>query len=154
MSKMPSWMDSQTQCAPVTTLGGLGATLSSGFASAASLGCLLAAFSQSAAGVIIVGPAPGVSLAAQTAHYNRQWAVVERARNGGASFRHSPNIILVSGFRTWDGVNDGWAGSGSAAAYGAAYNRQRAIENQVLLGNHWSSSNHNARGSAHRSHGY
>lgn len=154
MSKVPNWRDQQTQSVPASKLRGSGATLSSRFFAAASLGCVLAAFSQSAVGVIIIGPAPGVSPAAQTAQYNRQWAIVERTRNGGGTFWHSPNIILVSGFGTWGAVNDGWAGTGSAAAYGAAYNRQRAIANQVFLGNHWSSSNHSARASAHRSHGY
>lgn len=134
-------------------------TLSSSLLSATALGCLLIAVSQPAVGVIILGPAPGASAAAQTAQYNRQWAIVERSRNDRGEFRLSPNIILVSGFNTWSGVNtwggvNGWTGSGSTAAYGAAYNRQRAIVNQVFMGNHWSSRNHGAPASAYRNRGH
>ena len=113
-------------------------TLSSGFFSAVSLGCLLTAFVPLANAEILFGastPAPGASVAAQSAQYNRQRAIVERARNDNGDFQLSPNIVLTNGFNSWGGVNpwgsvNAWAATGSPAAAGAAYNRQRAIVEQ------------------------
>jgi len=133
--------------------------------SAASLGCLLTSFSQPAVGEIILGPAPGASLSAQSAQYNRQRAILERSRNDNGEFRVSPNIVLIDGYNTWGGINtwggvnawggpNSWAATGSAAAYGAAYNRRQAIANQVFMGNHSSSHHHSERANAYRNRGH
>ena len=97
----------------------------------ALLGGLLTAAGEPAIGEIILGAAPASSIAAQSAQYNRQRAMVERSRDDNGEFRLSPNIILMDGFGIWGGNyrGGGWTGSptGSPAAYGAAYNRQRAM---------------------------
>jgi hypothetical protein len=136
------------------------AKLPAGLLSAATLGCLLTAFSQPVMGEIIVGPAPG-GLASQTAQYNQRRSIVERAaRNDNGEFWVSPNIILNDGFNQFGANNGSHFGvfnaappSGSAAAYGAAYNRQRAILNETFLGDQPSSSSNRARANAYRKSG-
>lgn len=125
--------------------------LSSGFLSAATLCCLVTALAPPAIAEILLGPsvpAPGASVAAQSAQYNRQRAIVERARNDDGEFQISPNIVLNNGFNSWGGVNpwgsvNTWTATGSPAATGAAYNRQRAIVEQSRnsSGEFWHSPN-------------
>lgn len=126
---------------------------------AATLGCLLTTFSQSVVSEIILGPAPG-GVASQTAQYNQRRSIVERARNDNGEFWISPNIILNDGFHNFGVVGGAHVGafntappSGSAAAYGAAYNRQRAILNETFLGDQPSSSSNRARANAYRKSG-
>lgn len=136
---------------------------SNGLFTAATLGCLLTTFSQGAVGEIILGgPAPGASAAGQTAQYNRQRAIVEQSRNDNGEFWVSPNIILNDGYYNSGRVNalggtntlGGAAASGSAVGYGAAYNRQRAVVNQVYMGDRdYSPSNNRARANAYRKDG-
>jgi len=124
---------------------------SSCFFSAAWLGYLLTAFMAPASAEILLGPsvpAPGASVAAQSAQYNRQRAIVEQSRNSSGEFQLSPNIVLTNGFNSWGGVNpwggvNAWTATGSPAAAGAAYNRQRAIVEQSRnsSGEFWHSPN-------------
>ncbi|SBT03355.1 conserved exported hypothetical protein [Candidatus Accumulibacter aalborgensis] len=142
----------------------LAKTLSNGLFTAATLGFLLTAFGQGAlAEIILGGPAPGASAAGQTAQYNRQRAIVEQSRNDNGEFWVSPNIILNDGYYNSGRVNalggintlggvGGAAASGSAAGYGAAYNRQRAVVNQVFMGDH-PPSNNRERANAYRTGG-
>ncbi len=104
----------------------------------AILSGLLIVSSQSAFAEIVFGtgtgavtPAPGTSVAAQTARDVRQRAMLERAR--GDVDEGSRNVIVIDGYNPLGGIN-GLAAPGSPAANSAAYNRMRANESRVFLG--------------------
>jgi hypothetical protein len=106
-----------------------------GLVPAAILGCFLVVSSQPTVAEIIVGgsggSAPGGGVAAQGARDARQRATVERWKGDGDM--NSPNVVIINGVSNGVGGND-WSATGSPAANSAAYNKRRANENRVFLG--------------------
>jgi len=112
----------------------------------AMLALVVAASAQVMAGEIIIGGgaviapgvvgpviAPGGSVSSQNARDLRLKATSERLR-GDHDSNTSPNIVIIDGSNAAvGGVNEWWVPT-SPAAHGAAYNRARANESRVFLG--------------------
>jgi len=84
---------------------------------------------------VVGGPviAPGGSVSSQNARDLRLRATAERLK-GDHDSNASPNIIIIDGGNAAvGGVNEWWVPT-SPAAHGAAYNRARANESRVFLG--------------------